>query len=166
MRKLLILLYLAGLFGCQPRNEPTDVAARASGAYAVQSFIVDGDTLYSSNGTNKLGVNNFYLGVSRKAADTVAISYPGNLPNSFVVNLGTVPIGGIRIVNIADVNGKFRLSNKTKAPFVYESSIDGNRFYERTIGYNIDSLEARWRLDSLKSAYNPPLREIIISAQK
>lgn len=166
MRKLLISLCFVGLLGCQPENEPTDVAARASGVYAVKSFVVDGDTLYSINGKNKLAIKNFYVGVSRKAADTVAVSYPQNIPNSFVLNLGTLPVGGIRIVNISDVSGKFQLSNGTKAPFAYESSIDGNKFYERTIGYNIDSLEARWRLDSLKSPYKPLLREIIISAQR
>ena len=166
MRMLLIPLYLVVLLGCQPKNEPLDVAARVSGAYAVQAYVIDGDTLYSSRGINKLGVTNFFVGVSRRTADTVAISYPQNIPNSFVVNLGTVPIGGIRIVTISEVSGKFQLSDGTKSPFVYESSIDGNRLYERTIGYNIDSLEARFRFDSLKSPYNPPLREIIISAQK
>lgn len=166
MRKLLIPLSLVGLVGCQPTNEPSDVAARASGAYAVQAYVIDGDTLYSSNGRNLLGVTNFFIGISRRTADTVAVSYPQSLPNSFVVNLGTVPIGGLRIVNINEVSGKFQLSDGTKGPFVYESRIDGNRFYERTIGYNIDSLEARFRLDSLKRPYKPPLREIIISAQK
>jgi hypothetical protein len=166
MNKLLLLLLLIGLVSCQPKDQPSDVAARASGAYAVRSFVVDGDTLYSTSGKNKLGISNFYIGISRKASDTVAVSYAKNVPNSFVLDIGIVPVGGIRIVSIAEVSGKFRLFNGTKAPFVYESSIDGNRFYERTIGYNMDSLAVRLGLDSLRSPYTPPLREIIISAEK
>lgn len=50
MNKLLLLLVLIGLVSCQPKDQPSDVAARASGAYAVRSFVVDGDTLYSTSG--------------------------------------------------------------------------------------------------------------------
>lgn len=166
MKKLLIPLCFVGLFGCQPKDEPSDMAARASGVYAVQFFVVDGDTLYSPNGKNKLGVNNFYVGVSRKAPDSVQVSYPKNVPNSFVLDIGVVPVGGIRIVNIAETGGKFQLFNSIKAPSIYESTIDGNRFYERTVGPNLDSLKARLLFDSLRSPYVPPMREIIISAQK
>ena len=166
MKKQLLLLLSIGFLGCQPKDEPSDVAGRASGNYAVQFYIVDGDTLYSTNGKNKLGVDNFYVGVSRKASDMVAVSYAQNVPNSFVVNLGTVPISGIRIVRVDEMGGKFQLSGGTGSSFIYESSIDGNRFYERTTGFNTDSIEARFRFDSLKSPYTPPVREIIISAQK
>jgi hypothetical protein len=116
MKKLLIPLWFIGLFGCQPKDEPSDVAARASGVYAIQFFVVDGDTLYSPNGKNKLGVNNFYVGVSRKAPDSVQVSYPKNVPNSFVLDIGVVPVGGIRIVNIAERGGKFQLSIASRLP--------------------------------------------------
>ena len=165
MRKLLLLSCTVFL-GCQPKNEPSDVATRASGLYAVQSYIVDGDTLYSANGTNKIGASNFYIGVSRKASDTVLVSYGRNANSLYISNSNNLPLGGARVVRVDEVNGNFRFSNGTPPPFVYESTIDGNRFYERTTGYNVDSLEARWRLDSLKSPYKPPIREIIISAQK
>lgn len=167
MRKLILCILPCTVFlGCQPENEPSDVANRASGTYAVQFYVEDGDTLYSTSGKNKLGVNNFYIGISRKSSDTVAVSYARNIGSLYVGNPNKLPLGGARIVRIDEVNGNFRLSNGTRAPFIYESTINGTRFYERTTGYNVDSLEARWRFDSLKSPYNPPIKEIIISAQK
>lgn len=166
MKKQLLLLFSIGFLGCQPKDEPLDVAGRVSGAYAVQFYIVDGDTLYSINGKNKLGVNNFYVSVGRKASDTLAITYARNVPNSFVVDIGILPITGTRIVHVDEVNGIFQLSGGVGPNFIYESSIDGNKFYERTTGFNTDSIAARIRFDSLKSPYNPPIREIIISAQK
>ncbi|AKD54590.1 hypothetical protein [Spirosoma radiotolerans] len=166
MNKLFLLLALTGLFSCQPEDQPADVAARASGAYVIQSYVVNGDTVYSTSGINKLGVSNFSIRVGRKASDTVAVEYAQNRSTLPVANFSNIPVTGTRIVYIEEKGGKFQLSSYEKAPFVYESSIDGNRFYERTVGYNVDSLEARWRFDSLKSPYTPPLREIIISAQK
>lgn len=166
MRNLLLPLCFAGLVGCQPKDEPSDVAARASGAYAIQSYVVDGDTLYSIGGKNKLGVKDFYIRVGRKTSDTVVVEYAQNRSTVPLANFTNIPVSGGRILYVEEKNGKFQLASYAKAPFVYESNIDGNRFYERTVGYNVDSLEARWRFDSLKSPYNPPLREIIISAQK
>ncbi len=166
MRRILLLLAFTSFFGCQPKNEPSDVAARASGTYTVQLYVVDGDTLYSTSSKNKLGVSSFYIGVNRKASDTVIVSYGRNASSLYVSNPNNLPLSGERVVRVDEMNGNFRLSNGTRPPFVYESTIEGNRFYERTTGYNVDSLEARWRLDSLKSPYNPPIREIIISAQK
>ena len=166
MNKLRLLLPLIGLLSCQPEDQPSDTAARASGNYAIQSYVVNGDTVYSTSGKNKLGVRDFYIRVGRKASDTVAVEYTQNWSTLPVANFSSIPVTGARIVYIEEKGGKFQLASYAKAPFVYESSIDGNRFYERTVGYNIDSLEARWRFDSLKSPYIPPLREIIISAQK
>ena len=166
MRRLLIPLFFVGLFSCQPEDEPSDVAARASGSYAIQSYVVNGDTVYSASGKNKLGVSNFSIRVGRKASDTVAVEYAQNRSTLPLANFSNIPVTGARIVYIEQKGSKFQLASYAKAPFVYESSIDGNRFYERTVGYNVDSLEARWRFDSLKSPYTPPLREIIISAEK
>lgn len=166
MNKLLLLSSLIGLFGCQPEDQPSDAAARASGTYAIQSYVVNGDTVYSTSGINKLGVSDFSIRVGRKTSDTVAVEYAQNRSTLPVANFTNIPVTGARIVYIEEKGGRFQLASYANAPFVYESSIDGNRFYERTVGYDVDSLEARWRFDSLKSPYTPPLREIIISAQK
>ena len=168
MNKLYLLLLSIGSFGCQPNDQlPTDTAARAAGAYAIQSYVVDGDTLYSAKGINKLGLTNFYIGLSRQSADTVLISYAQNLGTVAIANLSKTPLGVSRRAHVADINGKFVIvGGDNRVPFVYESSIDGGRFYERTVGYNVDSLEARWRLDSLKTPYSPPLKSVVITAQK
>lgn len=169
MNKLLLLFSSIGFLSCQPKDQlPSDAAARASGAYAVQLYVVDGDTLYSTNSNkNKLGISNFYIGVSRKTADTVMISYAENLSTTAIANLTNMPLGVSRLARVDETNGKFIIvGGDNRAPLAYESSIDGIRFYERTVGFNVDSLEARWRLDSLKSPYKPPLKEVIITAQK
>ncbi len=158
MKSLLFLLASVGLLNCQSKDDPTDTAARASGRYIVQVYRVDGDTLLSTKGINKLGVSNYYIEVSRLAADSVQVM------NFYSKNGSQCGIGSN--AHIQDVNGTFQLSASVNAPSMYQSTIQNGVFYQRTVGMNVDSLNARWQLDSLKSSYKVPYREVIISAQK
>lgn len=166
MKTIVFSLLSLLIFGCQPKDEPMDVAGRAAGRYAIQFYVVDGDTLFSINGKNKLVLKQHYIDVGRKSSDTVVVEYGQNLNSLPFVNFSNVPVGGARVVQIEELRDRIRLFTGTKAPFLYESSIQGGRFYEPSIGYNIDSLKARLTFDSLRSPYTPPLREITISAQR
>lgn len=157
MNKLLSLLSFVGLIGCQPKDQPGDVAARASGRYPVNFYVVDRDTLLSS-GINKLGLTNYHIEVSRVGPNSVRVM------TNYTKNGLSCGVG--KDVRIEEVNGIFRLSASLNAPSIYEGKIEGGVFYERTVGMNVDSLNSRWLIDSLKSPYSPLLRETIISAQK
>ena len=75
MKKLLLFASFVGLLGCDPPiDQPSDAAGRASGRYAVQAYVVDGDTIYSATGTNRFGIREFYVAVGRVAPDSVAVS--------------------------------------------------------------------------------------------
>ena len=158
MNKLLILLAFSGLFGCQPKEQPSDVAARASGRYPVNFYVVDRDTLLSSTGINKLGLTNYYIEVSRVGPDSVRVM-TNYTKNGLSCGMG-------KDVRIREVNGVFQLSANVNAPSVYEGRIEGQTFYERTVGMNVDSLNNRWLIDSLKSPYKVPFRETTLSARK
>lgn len=158
MNKLLLLLPFIGLFSCQPKeNLPTDVAARASGRYAVQYYVLNGDTLYTSKGINRIGVSEFCIVVDRKGPDSVRVgSVYKDKAGSF---------NHIKDVGVREMNGTFQLSAPTAAPAFYESRIEGNAFYERTArgGPSLFVLPPSY---SLNSPANPALEGVSISAQK
>lgn len=157
MKKLFLLPFIC-LLSCRQKDLPSDAASRASGVYTVQSYVVDGDTLYSTNGKNMLRADDFRVEIDRKSPDSVAIAF------SLFRNLKSPPS---RIVHVDEMGRRFEFSDSIKSPFVYESRIDGNKFYERTVSYNADTLYARWHLDSLKNPFDPvPLKEVVITAQK
>ena len=158
MKKIFLLLAFIGLIGCQPKNEPSDVATRASGRYSVQYYVVDGDTLLSTKGINKLGLSSYYIDISRVGPDSVSVI------NYSTKNGSDCGIGGF--AHVVEVNGKFQLSANVGSRDVYESSIRDGLFYQRTVGMNVDSLKKHWDIDSLKVPYNVPNREVIISAKK
>lgn len=157
MNKLLILLSLGFLLSCEGEDQPNDVAARASGRYAVQSYVLNGDTLYTSKGVNKVGVSEFYIVVDRKNPDTVQVR------SVYRDKLGSV--NHIKDVSVSEMNGTFRLSASTAVPQFYESRIEGNAFYERAArgGPGVFILPLSY---SLKPPVDPALEGTIIVAER
>lgn len=159
MNKLLLLLSFIGLLSCQPEDQPNDVAARASGRFAVQSYVVNGDTLYTSTGVNKINVREFYIVVDRKTPDSVRVG-------SVYIKIGE---GGshthIKDVGVRETNGTFQLSYLPTVSSDYESSIDGNAFYERS-GLGKGGIIILSPPYILKSPTNPALEGVFISAKK
>ena len=156
MNKLLLLLPFIGLVGCQQPEQPTDVAARASGRFAVQSYAFNGDTLYSSGGINKLGVSDLYIVVDRKGPDSVRVG------GFAVKNGGTSRF--LRDVGVQESNGTFRLTQSNSTTMTYDSRIEGDRFYERSTGGGW--LELPSPSYTVKTPADPAQKGIIILAQK
>ena len=159
MNKLLLLLSFTGLVSCQPKDQPVDAAARASGKYTVQSYVVFGDTLYTINGINKIGVSDFYIVVGRRGPDSAQVS------SVYMKNGSPGRIVFIKEVGVSETNGTFQLSfgTNTTSGLKYESRIDGNVFRERTEGGGLLIPPVS---GSLISTNDPALKDIIISAKK
>ena len=158
MKKILWLSVILLCLGCQREEGPVDTAARAAGKYLVEYYIVDQDTLWSARGINKLGVSDFHIEISRVSADSVLITHRS-------VRNGSS--SGFSVYSrIEVVDGVFRLANHQNPPYLHESTIAGGVFYERSVNMNVDSLMKRWEYDSLKSPYEIPLREVVLSARK
>jgi hypothetical protein len=160
MTKLLLPLLSLSFLACQP-NEPvyTDVAARAAGRYVVQSYVINGDTLYSSRGINKIGISEFYVIVDRKNPDSVRVG-------SVYKKTGDAgSVTSIKDVGVSEINGAFQLSARPTATSIYESRITANSFYERTAkgGFGIIIIPPGY---SIKTPIDPTLEGVIISAQK
>ncbi|GAB3755970.1 hypothetical protein GCM10028817_25030 [Spirosoma pomorum] len=138
---------------------PNDVAARASGRYTVLTYCINGDTLYSSKGVNKISVSEFYIVVDRKKSDSVRVgsAYKRNGDVGVAIH--------IKDVGVSESNGVFQLSAGSRAPALYESKITANTFYERSVngapGVVVVPLGY-----SFKTPSNPSQEGIIISAQK
>ena len=160
MTKLLLPLLSLIFLACQPNETVyTDMAARASGRYIVQSYVINGDTLYSNKGINKIGISEFYIIVDRKESDSVRVG-------SAYKKIGDAGvITHIKDLGISETNGVFQLSAGLTGPALYESKIAADSFYERSvngapgvvvvpIGY------------SFKTPNNPSQEGVIISAQK
>ena len=57
MKRMILLLLLGSCVGCQTEVKEIqfdDVAGRVSGQYVVNSYVINGDTLYSSSSINKI----------------------------------------------------------------------------------------------------------------
>ena len=160
MVKLLLPLMLLSFLACQPKESvPNDVAARASGRYTVQTYILNGDTLYSAEGVNKIGVSEFYIIVSRKNSDSLRVG-------SVYKKMGDIgSITFIKDVGVSESNGVFQLSTKIKSPALYESRITTNTFYERSVkgGPGVVVIPTGY---SFKTPSDPTQEGVIISAQK
>lgn len=160
MTKLFLPLLFLSFLACEPKeNVPNDVAARASGRFAVQTYILNGDTLYTSKGINKIGVSEFYIIVDRKKSDSVRVGSvykktgdPGSITH-------------IKDVGVSESNGVFQLSAELRTPSLYESTITANTFYERSVkgGPGVLVVPAGY---SLKTPNDPTQEGVIISAQK
>ena len=160
MNKLLLFLSFIGLLSCQPEDQPTDVAARASGRFAVQSYVVNGDTLYTSSGINKIGVSEFFIAVDRKKPDSVRV---GSVYKK-IGDAGSIDFA--KVVGVRETNGTFQLVAPSTVSSAYESSIDGNSFYERTSlgkGGGIIVLAPSY---VLKKPIDPAQEGVFISAKK
>lgn len=155
MNKLLLVLSFTGLIGCQSKDQPSDVAARASGKFIVQSYVVNGDTLYSSKGVNKIGVSDFYIIVDHKGPDSVRVG-------SFYTKTGFVPTAALRDVGVSETNGTFQLTAKTEPLSTYEGRIEGNTFYERSVGSAI----MVWLTDSPTVPTSSIVKGVVITALK
>ncbi len=158
MNKLIILSFI-GLVSCQPDDLPNDVAARAAGRFAVQSYVVNGDTLYTSMGINKIGVSEFYIIVDRKKPDSVRVG-------SAYKKIGDAGIVmSIKDVGVSETNGTFQLTAPPTVSSDYESSIDGNTFYEHT-GLGNGGVIVFPLSYVLKKPNDPALEGVFISAKK
>ncbi|MBO0932941.1 hypothetical protein [Fibrella aquatilis] len=154
MKKLSFVCLVISVFGCQHKNEePLDVAGRASGIYNVKTYVVDGDTVFSQGGKNKPGIRAYRVEIGRKAADSVGIV-------TVYVRDGS-SLGAGKYVAVKETNSRFQFSDRNATLTVYESYVDGTTFYERTVGYNVDSIPR-----PLPPNYEPPLREVRITAVK
>ena len=155
MKKLLLFLSFIGLVSFQPKDQPSDVAARAAGKYIVQAYVVNGDTLYTSKGINKIGVSDFYVIVDRKGPDSVRVG-------CFYTKSGFVPASALRDVGVSETNGKFQLTTRTDPLSAYEGRIEGNTFYERSVGSAI----LVWLTDTPTVPSSSIVKGVIISAEK
>ncbi|CAN5501481.1 hypothetical protein BH09BAC4_BH09BAC4_18190 [soil metagenome] len=155
MNKLILFLSFIGLVSCQADNQPSDVAARASGKFVVKYYVVNGDTLYSAKGVNKIDVSDFYVQVDRKEADSVRVGI-------FYTKNGFNPTMALRDVGVSETNGKFQLSARTEPLSTYEGRIEGNTFYEHTEGSAI----MVWLTDSPPVPISSIVKGVVISAQK
>ena len=155
MNKLLFFLSFIGLVSCQGNDQPSDVAARASGKYIVQAYVVNGDTLYSPKGINKIDVRDFYVQVDRKEPDSVRVGV-------FYTKNGFNPTIALRDVGVSETNGTFQLTAKTDPLSAYEGRIEGNTFYERSVGSAI----MVWLTDSPTVPTSSIVKGVVISAQK
>lgn len=123
MKKWILLLLLGSCLGCKQRMMFDDMAARLSGQYVVESYIINGDTLYARGRINKIDIKEFFIYIDRKAPDSLYIvtsyKFIGEKDNNtrFTRNAG-----------VKEVNGSFQLSNSSG----YESSITDHTFHERT----------------------------------
>lgn len=160
MNKLFTFLLVGSLFSCERTEQPNDVAARASGRYAIQSYTLNGYTLYTSKGVNKLSFSEFYIIVDRKGPDSVRIG-------SVYKKIGN---GGshthIKDVGVVETNGTFQLTAATATPQLYESRIEGNAFYEKAVRGGPSIFVLPSSSYSIKAPTDPTLEGIIITARK
>lgn len=129
MKRLILLLLLGSCIGCQMEVKQIkfdDVAGRASGRYVVNSYVINGDTLYSNSGINKINAQEFYIDLGRKKPDSLQMSI------HFREIGATSSANFIKYVGVSETNAVFRLALPTGAPSGYKGSITNNTFYERT----------------------------------
>lgn len=159
MKKSIVALLLFVALGCKRNDGPADPLDHVFGKYAVEYYIVDGDTAFSKSGIDKYGISDFHYDISRKGSDSVIVMqrYKPDGSDNYC--------GWGTLARVSEVDGVFELDNQDKT-LLYESAIEGKVFRERTQGMNIDSLFARLKFDSLRSPYVPPMREIIVQARK
>ena len=119
---MILLSFLGSCIGCRQGMMIDDTAARLSGQYVVQSYVVNGDTLFVSAGVNKIDVKEFYIFIDRKVPDSVYIS------TSFKRIGATHGVRFTKDVGVREVNGVFQLSASPD----YEGSIANHTFYERS----------------------------------
>jgi hypothetical protein len=160
MAKLLLPLVLLSCLACQPKESvPNDVAARASGRFEVQTYVINGDTLYSNQGVNKIGVSEFYVLVDRKKSDSVRVG----VVHKKIGDAGVTT--HIKDVGVSERNGVFQLSAGYRTPAFYESEITTTTFFERSVnsGSSIFIVPLGY---SIKKPNDPAQEGIIISARK
>lgn len=160
MIKLLLPLVVLSFIACQHKESiPNDAAARASGRYIVQTYIVNGDTLYSSKGVNRIGVSVFYILVDRKKSDSVRVG------SVYKKNGDAGSITHIKDVGVSENNGVFQLSAELRTPELYESKITNNSFYERSAkgGPSVVVIPPGY---SFKKSDDPAQEGVVISAQR
>lgn len=158
MHKLLGLLLLGSLSSCEPADQFNDVAARASGRYAIQSYVLNGDTLYKSRGVNKLGVSEFYVVVDRKGPDSVRVG------SVYKTSSETGSHTHIKDVGVSETNGVFTLTSAISTK-LYEGRIEGDVFYEKSLwgGPSIFVLPPAY---TVESPADPTTEGIRITAKK
>ncbi len=129
MKRLILLLLLGSCIGCQTEIKKIkfdDVAGRASGLYVVNLYVINGDTLYSSSGINKINAKEFYIDLGRQKSDSLQMSI------RFKEIGATSSSNFIKYVGVSETNGMFQLSLPGIASSDYEGTITNQIFRERT----------------------------------
>lgn len=125
MIRLLVPVLVLILTACDRVHLIDDEAARLRGEYAVETYVINDDTLFSAGGINKIGVTDFKVTVSRKNADSLSIGYSWineSKPNAFF----------IRQVLLSGKDGRHTMTMSSVAPFFYEGTISDGIYTERT----------------------------------
>ena len=160
MKKMLLLLSLLSVVACKPKEDiPNDAGARASGRYIVLSYSINGDTLYTNKGVNKIGVSSFYITVSRRKADSVQVL------STYRKIIDDGSINHIKYATVNEANGILHLSLSDLPLSIYESRIEGDTLYEKTAlgGPGIGIVPPGY---SLKNPSDPALKGILILAKR
>lgn len=129
MKRLILLLLLGSFVGCQTEVKEIkfdDMAGRVSGRYVVNSYVINGDTVYSSSGTNKIKAEEFYIYLTRIKSDSLQMSL------HFKETGATSSPTFIKYIGVNETNGVFQLSLPGNASSDYEGTITDNTFSERT----------------------------------
>lgn len=159
MKYSVLFSLLAVLFSCDSTELPDDAAARATGEYQVRSYVINGDTLYSVGGIDKIGLSKFYISVGRKTADSLNVRIAVQKKGDAGQIVFTRPVG------FREAGGTYELYLAKTTPDVYQSTISSGVFEEKTalggIAYLI--LPPSY---SLQEPHDPALKGVRISAKK
>lgn len=159
MRYTLLFALTMGLFSCDRTELPDDAAARAAGEYQVQSYVINGDTLYGAGRIDKIGLSKFYISVGRKTADSLNV----RLTIQKTADAGQIVFS--RKVGFREAGGAYELHLPQTTPNDYQSSINHGVFEEKTVlgGLAFMVLPPSY---SLPEPQDPALRGVWIHARK
>ncbi len=159
MRYSALFSLTLALFACDSTELPDDAAARAAGDYQVQSYVVNGDTLYSAGRTDKIGLSKFYISVGRKTADMLYV----RLTVQKIGDPGVMAF--VRKVGFREAGGTYELNLPQTTPDDYQSSISQGLFEEKT-ALGAFAFIMLPPLYSLPEPRDPALRGVRIQARK
>ena len=163
MKKLVLLIaVILSLWSCKSERDPFNEQRIANiGDYDVDLYVINGDTLYSSLGINKIQADNITVSVLRNKADSVTvitkIQYSSGIPSQFIYQ----DYYGFKKTS----KGSTWLSQDSDAG-KYEGKIENNTFYQ---WQSFLTSESRFFIYPvtyvLKEATDPSLRGVLIRAK-
>ena len=160
-----LLLLFAGLFvlsSCKSERDPFDrIEALTVGSFNVESYILNGDTLYSrQKSINKLQADDFTVTVYRTKQDSVTVSlsihsktenYPGSLSQIYS--------------DFKEIDGGSTWSSAYHSDDDYQGRIENDVFYQWQSSKAMGSLLLP-KGHTLKESEDPKLNGIRIVAKK